>query len=114
MFFDVVLLIVMFKSYKFRIYPDIVQENFFIRQFGCCRYVYNTCLSLRKEEYENNNSFLSYGECWGRLTELKNEQRWLRDVDSTVLVQSLRIRKMLFNCFLKKLLVILNLKPNTT
>lgn len=101
-FFDVLLLIVMFKSYKFRIYPDIVQENFFIRQFGCCRYVYNTCLSLRKEEYENNNSFLSYGECCGRLTELKNEHGWLRDVDSTALVQSLRDQENAFQLFFKE------------
>ena len=57
---------------------------------------------MRKEEYENNNSFLSYGECWGRLTELKNEQRWLRDVDSTALVQSLRDQENAFQLFFKE------------
>ncbi|MBQ1379305.1 MAG: helix-turn-helix domain-containing protein, partial [Erysipelotrichaceae bacterium] len=39
------------KGYKFRIYPNEVQTALLLRFFGCCRFVYNRCLSYRKEVY---------------------------------------------------------------
>ena len=68
----------------------VFRKKFFIRQFGCCRYVYNTFLSEKKDEYELFGGYLSYNECSRRLTELKEEKTWLKEVDSTALIQSLR------------------------
>lgn len=39
------------KAFKFRLYPTIEQVLFFNKTFGCCRFVYNTMLSERKESY---------------------------------------------------------------
>ena len=39
-------------SYRFRIYPNRVQENLIQRTFGCCRFVYNHYLATQ------NNKFL--------------------------------------------------------
>lgn len=80
----------MYKVYVVRIYPSVFQENFFIRQFGCCRYVFNTFLSEKKLEYELFGEYLSYNDCSCKLTELKKEKTWLKEVDSIALIQSLR------------------------
>ncbi|MBE6494494.1 MAG: hypothetical protein E7Z84_07825 [Methanosphaera stadtmanae] len=38
----------MYKSFVVRIYPNGFQEDFFVRQFGSCRYVYNKFLTEKK------------------------------------------------------------------
>ncbi len=85
-------------SYKFRLYPNMEQENFILRTFGCCRYVYNhylgCCryvynhyLALRKQHYEQTGGTLGYVGCAKDLTVLKQQPgtAWLRDADSTAL-----------------------------
>ncbi len=47
-------------SYKFRLYPNTEQENFILRTLGCCRYVYNHYLALRKQRYEQTGGTLGY------------------------------------------------------
>ncbi len=47
-------------------------------------------MSEKKDEYELFGGYLSYNECSRRLTELKEEKTWLKEVDSTALIQSLR------------------------
>ena len=56
-------LIIMFKSFLVRIYPSNSQKEFFAKQFGCCRYVYNTFLDEKKLEYSLFHRNLSYNEC---------------------------------------------------
>lgn len=41
------------KCFKFRIYPTAEQINLMHKTFGCCRYVYNHYLAMRKTEYES-------------------------------------------------------------
>lgn len=60
-------------SYKFRIYPNIKQENLIQRTFGCCRFVYNRFLSIRKTAYEERKETVSYVACSAILTQLKKE-----------------------------------------
>ena len=80
----------MYKVYVVRIYPSVFQENFFIRQFGCCRYVFNTFLSEKKLEYELFGEYLSYNDCSCKLTELKKEKTWLKEVDSNSVIEKFR------------------------
>lgn len=40
-------------AYKFRLYPNEVQKNQILRTLGCCRFVYNYYLNLRKTRYRN-------------------------------------------------------------
>ncbi len=79
-------------SYKFRLYPNAEQENLILRTLGCCRYVYNHYLALRKERYEQAGETLSYVACAKNLTGLKKQEEtnWLREVDATALQSSLR------------------------
>lgn len=77
-------------SYKFRIYPNTEQKNLIQRTFGCCRFVYNRFLALRKERYETVKETLNYVACSRELTSLKKELPWLKEVDSIPLQEELR------------------------
>ena len=91
----------MYRSFIVRIYPSRDQEDFFIRQFGCCRYVYNTFLTEKKLEYDLFGRYLSYNDCSAMLTEHKKYNSWLRDADSQALIQSLRNLETAFKRFFK-------------
>ena len=41
-------------SYKFRLYPNRTQENQILRTLGCCRFVFDHYLAIRKEVYERD------------------------------------------------------------
>jgi Helix-turn-helix domain len=40
------------KGIKFRIYPNKGQKAFIRQTLGCCRFIYNRGLAMRKEGYE--------------------------------------------------------------
>lgn len=42
----------MYKSYKYRIYPNKEQEILIQKTFGCCRFVYNNVLAYRQKKYK--------------------------------------------------------------
>ena len=60
------------------------------RTFGCCRFVYNHFLAIRKERYTTNKETLNLVESSRELTLLKNELTWLKEVDDTPLREELR------------------------
>lgn len=82
--------IVMEYSYKFRIYPNKIQENLIQRTFGCCRFVFNRYLTMRKERYEQDGKTINYYDCAGDMTQLKKSLAWLKEVDATALQSALR------------------------
>ena len=90
------------KAYKFRIYPNKEQEELIQKTFGCCRFVYNKFLSLKKELYETENKNLTYGQACKQLTELKNELIWLKEVDSDALQKELKNLNQAYENFFKK------------
>ena len=80
------------KSYKIRIYPTKNQIQQIEKTFGCCRFVYNYFLAKSIKDYEDTGrSNTAYQES-KLLPELKrsNETKWLSEVDSTSLQQSVR------------------------
>ena len=93
----------MYKSFVVRIYPDEVQENFFTNQFGCCRFVFNTFLDAKKKAYTENMEYLSFYDCSAMLTELKKSKTWLKRVDSTGLIESLKNLENAFNRFFNQI-----------
>ena len=77
-------------SYKFRIYPNTTQIQQIQRTFGCCRFIWNHYLALRKEIYEQDGKTMNYNACSGDMTQLKKALPWLKEVDATALQSSLR------------------------
>jgi putative transposase len=77
-------------SYKFRIYPNTSQAQQIHRTFGCCRFVWNHYLTMRKDLYEQDGKSMNYNACSKDMTQLKESLNWLREVDATALQSSLR------------------------
>ena len=58
-------------SYKFRLYPSATQAQQIQRTFGCCRFVWNYYLAMRKEIYEQDRKTMNYYDCSKDMTQLK-------------------------------------------
>ena len=61
------------KAYKFRLYPNSEQEQFFAHHFGCVRFVYNKMLALFAETRQFNKH-----EYKVMLPPLKQQFEWLK------------------------------------
>lgn len=96
------------KSYNFRMYPTKDQEVLLAKHFGHNRFVYNYFLRMRSDFYlQNKNSdkkTLTYYDCSNKLTELKRleETKWLKEVNSQTLQQTLRQLDKAYNAFFTK------------
>lgn len=77
-------------SYKFRIYPSATQAQQIQRTFGCCRFVWNYYIAMRKEIYEQDGKTMNYYDCSKDMTQLKKNLEWLKEVDATALQSSLQ------------------------
>ena len=79
-------------SCKFRLYPNREQENLIARTFGCCRFVFNHYLAIRKDTYEQTGETVNYYACAKDMTGLKQQEetQCLKEVDATALQSALR------------------------
>lgn len=92
------------RAYKFRIYPNKEQEVVLKKTLGCCRYVFNWALKLRTDSYKEDKTFTGFCKTSSLLTALKKEEetKWLSDVSSAAIQQSLRNLDLSFSNFFKK------------
>ena len=77
-----------YKAYKLRIYPTDSQRELIEKTFGCTRYIYNNFLAERKNKYEESKTKVHVYEQLKKLTDLKREKEWLREIDSCALQAS--------------------------
>lgn len=91
------------KAYKFRIYPNAEQRIMFAKTFGCVRFVYNYYLDKKIVLYKDSKSSLSYTKCANDMEQLKksDEYKFLSEVDSISLQQSLRHLDTAYNNFFR-------------
>lgn len=89
-------------SYKFRIYPTPAQIQQIQRTFGCCRFVWNHYLALRKELYEQDGKTMNYNDCSRDMTQFKKTLSWLKDIDATALQSSLRDLENAYQNFFRR------------
>ena len=91
-------------GFKFRIYPNNTQQQLINRTLGCCRFVYNHFLAVRRDEWKANHNSLTYIKTSKLLTDLKKREgtSWLKEVDSVALQQSLRDLDSAYQNFFKK------------
>ena len=76
---------IMYKAYKFRIYPNEQQKVLLNKSFGCVRFVYNHYLSLSiKDGYKSKNIYIK-----DYVNNLKSEYPFLTEIDSIVIRQSI-------------------------
>ena len=46
----------MYKSFKYRLYPDEEQKILLEKHFGCTRFVYNYFLELKQKQYNESGT----------------------------------------------------------
>jgi putative transposase len=93
-----------FKSFKFRIYPNKEQEILMTKHFGACRFVFNHYLNKRKETYLENKKSLNYYDNANDLTQFKKNDNfnWLKEINSQSLQSSLRNLDTSYGRFFRK------------
>lgn len=91
------------RGYKYRAYPNSIQQEFFSRTFGSCRFVFNHYLEKKQRLWKECHESLSYTETSKDLSHhLKKENPWLRETDSIALQQTLRHLDRAYDNFFKK------------
>ena len=90
-------------GYKFRIYPNKTQQELISRTLGCCRFVYNHFLAIRRDEWKANNNSTTCNQTSAMLTDLKRyeEYSWLKQADSMALQESLKNLDTAYQNFFK-------------
>jgi putative transposase len=93
------------KAYKFRIYPNQKQKDLINKTFGACRFVYNQCLSYKKELYNHSKKSISKFDLIKNFTEIKNlsEYSWLKEIDSDSISQTILDLDIAYQNFFRKL-----------
>ena len=76
------------KAFKYRIYPNKAQQALLQATFGCCRFIYNKTLYVRKTAYETDKTQLSEFDLIKKIPQFKEEFPWLCDVPSVCLPQA--------------------------
>lgn len=106
---DIIVSMEVMKTYKFRIYPNAVQREWFARQFGACRFVYNHFLRARIDYYaahkdDPTKKGLTYHDTALALTQLKKAEgyEWLKETNSQALQHALRDLDTAYNNFFNK------------
>ena len=80
----------MLKAFKYRIYPNQKQVQMFEEHFGATRFVYNWGLEKKTTAYQQESKSLSCFDLINQLKELKENELWLKGVNSQTLQASLR------------------------
>lgn len=71
------------KAYKYRIYPNKDQKEFFAKCFGCSRFLYNKMLDDKIEYYKKESKSL-----YMKPSDYNHEYPWLKEVDSLALANT--------------------------
>jgi len=79
----------MLKAYKFRLYPNDLQEILINKTFGCTRFIYNHFLNVKINEYKENKKTRSTYDYIKELPNMYKEYPWLKEIDSCSLRTSL-------------------------
>ena len=90
------------KAIKYRLYPTKEQTEYFLKCFGCCRFVYNQALNWRMAAYNADRTTLNYNDTAFGLTALKRKFLWLKEADSIALQQALRNLDTAYKSFFNK------------
>ena len=95
----------MYRAFRYRFYPSPSQEVLLKKTLGCSRFVYNHFLALRIQEWTTNQKSVSFYETSSLLTNLKKEEetKWLNEVSSVALQQSLQHLQEAYHNFFKGL-----------
>lgn len=88
----------MLRTYKFRLYPNKEQEEYFAKCFGCTRFIYNQMLADKIEYYKKTGKMLN-----NTPAQYKKDNVWLKEIDSLALANAqINLNKAYNNFFRDK------------
>lgn len=87
----------MLIAYKYRLYPNKEQQEYFAKCFGCVRFIYNRMLSDKIEYYKETKQKLN-----NTPAQYKKEFDWLKEVDSLALANAQINLQTAYNNFFKR------------
>ena len=90
----------LFKSYKYRIFPTVAQQEQLSNIFGQVRFVYNLGLETKITAYATNKTNVNCFELNKQITDLKNEVEWL-DAPSQALQMTMRNLDNAYHAFFR-------------
>ena len=70
----------MYKTFRFRLYPNDNQIILINKTFGCYRFIYNYFLNICKD-----NGYRCAFDMINEIPYLKNKYEWLKEIDSCIL-----------------------------
>ena len=82
------------KAYKYRIYPNTEQKEFFAKCFGCVRFFYNKSLSDMNDIYKSTGKMKNITPA-----SYKEDYPFLKEVDSLALANAQLNRNIAFKSF---------------
>ena len=86
------------RAYKYRIYPNSEQKQYFAKCFGCVRFFYNMSLSDMNDIYEATKEFENITPA-----SYKEDYPFLKEVDSLALANAQLNRNTAFKAFFRGL-----------
>ena len=87
----------MLIAYKYRLYPNKEQQEYFAKCFGCVRFIYNRMLSDKIDYYNETKQKLN-----NTPAQYKKEFPWLKEVDSLALSNAQMNLQTAYNNFFKR------------
>lgn len=87
----------MLIAYKYRLYPNKEQQEYFAKCFGCVRFIYNRMLSDKIDYYKDTKQKLN-----NTPAQYKKEFEWLKEVDSLALANAQINLQSAYNNFFKR------------
>lgn len=84
----------MLRAYKYRLYPNKEQKEYFAKCFGCVRFIYNRMLSDKINYYKETNRKLN-----NTPAQYKKDFPWLKEVDSLALANAQMNLQSAYNNF---------------
>lgn len=84
-------------AYKYRLYPNEGQKEYFAKCFGCVRFIYNRMLSDKIEYYKETKQKLN-----NTPAQYKKEYEWLREVDAQALCNAQMNLQTAYSNFFKR------------
>lgn len=87
----------MLVAYKYRLYPNTEQQEYFTKCFGCVRFIYNRMLSDKINYYKETKQKLN-----NTPAQYKKEFPWLKEVDSLALANAQMNLQTAYNNFFRR------------
>jgi len=77
-----------YKTYKFRMYPNDEQRNLLNKFLGSSRFIYNYCLGYIIEK-NIDSKLITYKELYNIFLNIKKENLWIDEIDSEIIITTL-------------------------